>query len=312
MIDLVTADRPSRVLFLGVSTSASAIHAVFPGWAVALDVDLGVEGVDLPIGSPPAAYSALLDRIRNEPRIAGMVVTTHKAALWSACAACFDRVTDLAAMLGEVGGLSRMGRLLVADAPDARSVGSVAQKLLANEHWLEGKREVVILGGGGAGLSLAYNLCDRLDEIGARSVALIDVDPERVEVVRELARDWRRASILAVHVAASGVSDRLVSEAGAGALIVNASGLGKDRPGSPLGGDTALPPRSIYWDFNYRGDLPLLRQARDQAAASDLLVVDGRDYFVCGWLEALCFVLQREPSEELLVQFDRAAQAAGV
>ena len=36
-------------------------------------------------------------------------------------------------------------------------------------------------------------------------------------------------------------------------LIVNATGLGKDRPGSPITHDGEFPPNSLAWDLNYRG-----------------------------------------------------------
>ena len=283
-----------------------------PGWAAALGVDLTFKGIDLPIGAPVAAYATVVDRIQKDPTILGMVVTTHKAALWSACESSFARVTALAAMLREVGGVSRASGVLTADAPDVRSVGRAAQRLLTDERWTTGARHALILGAGGAGLSLAYNLSDRLPEIAAERVVLTDVDPARVTTVRAIVAGWERAGAVTVELATPGVNDRLVSQAPPGSLMVNASGAGKDRPGSPLAPAVRLPRRSIYWDFNYRGELPLLAHARSQAALDDLLVVDGRDYLVCGWMEALCFVVGRQPTDELLVRFDLAAQAARV
>ena len=269
-----------------------------------------LEGVDLPIGAPAVDYVAFVDRIREDASIAGAVVTTHKAGLYSACAARFDTVTDLAAMLREVGGISAVGGTLKADAPDARSVARVARRLLGDARWVAGPRHVVILGAGGAGLSLAYGLCDGPPEIAARSIVMTDVDPARVDEARSIASRWRRSFVVAVERAGSGANDRLIGDAPEGTLIVNASGVGKDRPGSPLAPGTPLPRHSIYWDFNYRGALELLRSARVQAEERDLLVADGSDYLACGWLEALCFVLGREPTEPRLHAFDAAVRAA--
>ena len=51
-------------------------------------------------------------------------------------------------------------------------------------------------------------------------------------------------------------------------LVVNATGMGKDRPGSPLRAGAAFPERSAVWELNYRGELEFLRQARAQAASA--------------------------------------------
>ena len=198
----------SRVLFLGVSTSASSVHRAMPGWAAALDVDVTLEGVDLPIGAPAAAYVTVIDRILRDLRILGMVVTTHKAALWSACEASFAQVTALAAMLREVGGVSRVSGTLTADAPDVRSVGRAALRLLTDERWATGPRHALILGAGGAGLSLAYNLSDRLPEIAAERVVLTELDPARVTTVRTIVAGWDRADAITVDLAAPGINDR--------------------------------------------------------------------------------------------------------
>ena len=303
---------PRRVLFLGVTTSESSVHRAFPAWmdAFGLGGRVTLEGVDLPIGAPAAGYAAFVDRVRGDASIAGAVVTTHKAALFEACEGRFDAVTGLAAMLREVGGISRAGGTLTADAPDARSVARVAAHLLTDARWVAGPRRAVILGAGGAGLSLAYGLCDGPPEIAARSIVMTDVDPARVDAARAVASRWRRSTALVVDHARAGANDSLIRGAPEGTLIVNASGVGKDRPGSPLAADVLLPRQSIYWDFNYRGTLELLRSARAQADERDLLVADGADYLVRGWLEALCFVLGRAPTEPLLRAFDVAVRAA--
>ena len=37
-------------------------------------------------------------------------------------------------------------------------------------------------------------------------------------------------------------------------LVVNASGLGKDRPGSPLPDGAPFPRHGVAWELNYRGE----------------------------------------------------------
>ena len=79
-----------------------------------------------------------------------------------------------------------------------------------------------------------------------------------------------------------------------GSLVVNATGLGKDAPGSPITDAAPFPDRGYAWDFNYRGDLVFLDQARRQAAARRLHVEDGWLYFIHGWLAVIADVFGRE------------------
>ena len=58
-------------------------------------------------------------------------------------------------------------------------------------------------------------------------------------------------------------------------MVVNATGLGKDSPGSPISGAAIFPDGGIAWD-NYRGDLLFLEQASSQKKNRSLtLLMDG-------------------------------------
>jgi shikimate 5-dehydrogenase len=101
----------------------------------------------------------------------------------------------------------------------------------------------------------------------------------------------------------------------AGCLVVNATGLGKDAPGSPLADDAVFPAGGLVWEFNYRGTLEFLHQARRQQAARPLAVEDGLTYFVYGWALVIGEVFHRELSdmdlETLLRVTGEAAPAKG-
>ena len=71
---------------------------------------------------------------------------------------------------------------------------------------------------------------------------------------------------------------------------MNATGLGKDAPGSPLTAAARFPERAIVWDLNYRGDLVLLDQARAQAHERMLQIEDGWTYFLHGWTQVIAEV----------------------
>ena len=76
-----------------------------------------------------------------------------------------------------------------------------------------------------------------------------------------------------------------------GSLVVNATGLGKDAPGSPLDRRGASSPSAaVAWELNYRGDLVFLDQARRQQARPRLQVEDGWTYFLHGWTQVIAEV----------------------
>ena len=77
-------------------------------------------------------------------------------------------------------------------------------------------------------------------------------------------------------------------------MVVNATGLGKDRPGSPLTDAVEFPENGIVWEFNYRGDLVFLDQANAQKAQKNLTIEDGWIYFIHGWTRVIAEVFHRD------------------
>jgi shikimate 5-dehydrogenase len=75
-----------------------------------------------------------------------------------------------------------------------------------------------------------------------------------------------------------------------GSLVINATGLGKDAPGSPLMDAGVFPERAVVWDLNYRGDLVFLDQARRQQRERSLRIEDGWTYFIHGWTQVIAEV----------------------
>jgi shikimate 5-dehydrogenase len=101
-----------------------------------------------------------------------------------------------------------------------------------------------------------------------------------------------------------------LAQLAAGALVINATGLGKDAPGCPVGPGARFPERAVVWDLNYRGELAFLRLARAQQDERGLRVHDGWTYFLHGWTQALAPLLDVRLDAVL---FDRlAAVAAGL
>jgi shikimate 5-dehydrogenase len=276
--------------FVGVSTASSSIMRVFPRWAEILGLPTRqLVGLDLPIGAPAEDYRALVASIRADPRHQGTLVTTHKLNVYAAARDLFDELDDFARLCGEVSSIFKRGGSLVGHAKDPVTAGLALEEFLPADVFGAGAH-AVCLGAGGAGVATTYYLAQR--PARPRRIVCTDVDGDRLAHLRAVhARAGLDPSLFAyVRVTSAADSDRVVAAAPPGSLIVNATGLGKDRPGSPLTGACRLQRRALVWDLNYRGDLTFLAQARRQRRERDLVVVDGWRYFIHSWSQAVAEV----------------------
>ena len=101
--------------------------------------------------------------------------------------------------------------------------------------------------------------------------------------------------------------DALLAGLPEGSVVINATGMGKDRPGSPITGDGRFPRSGVAWELNYRGELDFLHQALAQKARQQLIVEDGWLYFLHGWTQAISRVLHIEIDR---TTFDRLGEIA--
>ena len=91
-------------------------------------------------------------------------------------------------------------------------------------------------------------------------------------------------------------------------LIVNATGMGKDLPGSPVPKSIEFPERAIVWDLNYRGSLEFYRYSQEQETSRKLRIYDGWDYFLLGWSSVMEEVFHFELTEPLMGQLKKTAK----
>ena len=101
---------------------------------------------------------------------------------------------------------------------------------------------------------------------------------------------------------------RIVESLPEGSMVVNATGLGKDRPGSPLTDGCAFPRNGIVWELNYRGSLEFLHQAESQQNTRNLIVEAGWTYFIHGWTQVISEVFHIDITGERLAMCDRLAR----
>ncbi len=91
---------------------------------------------------------------------------------------------------------------------------------------------------------------------------------------------------------------------------MNATGLGKDAPGSPLTDNAEFPKDSLVWEINYRGDLIFAEQAKRQQAEKNLHVELGWDYFIYGWTQVIEEVFHISIDENTIVRLSELAGQA--
>lgn len=293
--DLRPATKPT-MYFIGVTTGQSSINRVFPRWAERLGLgDCELRGLDFPLGDAPENYRAALDFIRRDPFSLGALITSHKVAVFAACRDQFDELDPLTVALGEVGSVFKRAGRLHGRAVDPITSGHALGKLLARDP-ARPLAEVLVLGAGGAGSALAWRLANpAADAVRPARIHVADRAEARLEHVRRLHATWPGAVALATHhVTHAEAADALVAALPPHSLVVNATGLGKDAPGSPLSTAAEFPRGGRVWEFNYRGDLRFLDQARAQSAGRDLRVEDGWTYFLHGWTQVIGDVFARE------------------
>ena len=297
-----------RMGFVGVTTGGSSIMRVFPEWAKILELPTQrLEGHDVALNADPQVYRDLVTLIADDPERLGALVTTHKMALYSAARELFDELDPLATTFGEVSSISKDGDRLVGRAKDPVTVRMALGEFVPAGHFAETGAAALVLGSGGAGSALSFHL-GTSDDAPSRIIctALNPADLYHLRLLHERGGvDPARVEYLAT--ADPRELDRVLAGLPAESLVVNATGMGKDRPGSPLSDDAVLPERGIVWEFNYRGSLEFLAQARAQAAARELRVHDGWRYFIHGWTQVIADVFHVPMPPETV---DRLASAA--
>jgi shikimate dehydrogenase len=103
------------------------------------------------------------------------------------------------------------------------------------------------------------------------------------------------------------VNDMIMEKLPPYSIIINATGMGKDTPGSPITWQGQFPLHSIAWEFNYRGELDYMRQSLAQVESRHVKVEDGWLYFVHGWTQVVAQVLHFELTPDLFDELNQAA-----
>ena len=286
------ADKPT-IYFIGVTTRKSSIMKVFPAWAKHLKLgDVAIQGFDLKLHDEPARYRAVVDFIKGDPLSLGALVTTHKIDLLKACRDQFDDLDEYAQLMGEVSSISKRNGRLVGHAKDPITSGLALEAFLPAQHWTRTGAEAFVLGAGGSAIAITWHMMQPKQGANRPSKILVaNRSAPRLHEMREI-HEKRHAGVpVEYHTTPTpDLSDALLARLKPGSLVINATGLGKDAPGSPLTDAAVFPENGWVWEFNYRGDLVFLEQARRQQRQRHLTIEDGWVYFLHGWTRVVAEV----------------------
>ena len=284
------ADRPT-MYFIGVTTTQSSIMKVFPVWAEALGLkDACIKGIDIGIHAPDDDYRQVVQFIKDDPLSYGALVTTHKIDLYNAARDMFEYLDPYALMFGELSSISKLDGKLCGHAKDPISSGLSLDNFIPADHWKKTGAEVVVLGAGGSALAISAYLA--LDKFGDNVPSRIHLTNRSAPRLAEAVRILQGLRVpMSYHLCPTPEwNDIIVNQVKPGSLIVNATGLGKDRPGSPLTDYLIFPQDGLVWELNYRGSLEFMHQAELQQFKQNLLIEDGWVYFIHGWTQVIAEV----------------------
>ena len=308
--ELVSTQVPT-IHFIGVSTKQSSIMRVFPEWAKEIGLgDVAINGIDLPLHAAPDQYQQVVAFIRDDVNSSGALVTTHKMDLFQAAHPLFDELDWFAASMHEVSSISKRAGKLIGQAKDPVSAGRALTGMIPPGFWPREGGDVFCMGCGGAGVAITWRLLLGEHRLGKPGRVIVsDVSAKRLAHLKELV-ETTALEIELVHDPKD--NDRILDGLKEGSLVINATGLGKDRPGSPITDRGRFPRRAIVWELNYRGALDFFHQANRVATERALTVHDGWDYFVHGWSCVIADVFHVDiPNERVSKLAEIAARVSG-
>lgn len=297
--------------FIGVTTSKSSIMKVFPKWAKALNLDACIKGFDFTPHSPAEDYREVVTYIKNDPNSLGALVTTHKIDLYNAAKDLFDYLDPYALKLGEISSISKKDGKLCGHAKDPISSGLALENFVPENYWKDYDGDVLLLGAGGSSLAMSLYLTSEKhgDNIPGK-IIIANRSIPRLESAKNLLKDLESITKMEyVHNPTPADNDKTLKSLKPHSLIVNATGLGKDAPGSPLTDACEFPQDSLVWEINYRGDLIFKEQAEAQMKTKNLHVEDGWIYFIHGWTQVISEVFHLPIDKELIEKLSEIARS---
>ncbi len=290
----IAANSVPTFYFIGVTTAQSSIMKIFPHWMAALRrPEIVLEGYDCQLHDAPERYRQIVEHIRHDPLALGGLVTTHKLDLLAAARDLFDELDPYAQLTDEVSCIAKREGRIQGYAVDPISCGRALQAILGDRYFARTSGSVFCLGAGGAATAIALYLINR-PQISDRPkyFTLVDSNQSRLDHLQQMVKQvGTTIQFEYICNADPAHNDQLLANLPPGSIVINATGMGKDRPGSPLTDQAQFPKYGVVWELNYRGERQFMQQALAQQAKRKLKVEDGWICFLHGWTGVIAKVL---------------------
>ena len=298
--------------FIGVTTGKSSIMKVFPEWAKFLGLpDVVIKGIDFRPHDDADAYRQAVEFIKNDPLSRGALITTHKIDLLKACRDFFEELDPYAEIMGEISCISKRNGKLIGHAKDPITSGLAIEAFLPPRYWFESGAAALLLGAGGSSIAITSYLMQASHAANRPSKIIVtNRSQPRLDEIQHIHQKLAAIPTEYFLTPKPEDNDSILSAMPSDSLVVNATGLGKDAPGSPLTNDAIYPAKGVVWELNYRGDLVFLEQAEAQRESRNLKIEDGWVYFIHGWTRVIAEVFDIDIPVKG-PQFDQLSEIAG-
>ena len=242
----------------------------------------------------------------------GALVTTHKIDLYNACKDLFEYLDPFALKLGEISSISKKDGKLCGHAKDPISSGLALEHFVPENYWKEHGGDTFLMGAGGAALAMSlYFGQEKSGDDIPKKIIISNRSLPRLESAKKILEGLNPAiEFEYLHTPSPEDNDRILASLKPHSLIVNATGLGKDAPGSPLTERCSFPKDSLVWEINYRGELVFMEQAKAQEKEKNLYIEDGWIYFIHGWTQVVAEVFHIDNIAEKVLMLSEVAKNA--
>ncbi len=297
--------------FVGVTTGKSAIRKVFPRWMEVLGrPEIVLEGIDHKLHDEPEAYRRTVAQIKYDPLSLGGLVTSHKINLLNATRDMFDMLHNSAVLTGEISSISKRGDQLWGHAKDPLTCGLSLDAILVPGYFEKNGGYVLCFGAGGSGKAISLHLIRKIDR-GDRpeKVIVVNRSPGNLDNLKTMVESLETDIVFEyVHNSDPQVNDGIMARLPESSIVINATGAGKDFPGSLVTDEGIFPKKGIAWEINYRGALDFWHQSMAQKESRGLFVEDGWLYFLHGWTQVVAEVLHLHLDTETFTKLAEAAK----
>lgn len=294
--------------FIGVTTTQSSIMRLFPKWSEIMGLGAELVGYDIALGAPPEDYLKIVRHVKSDPMSVGALVTTHKIDLLNATRPEFAQLDQLAQLTHEISCIAKRDGKLFGFAKDPITSGKTWESFVP-DGYLNSQADVLCFGAGGAGIAISVYTAGLPDKNRPRKFILTDISQSRLDDAKAIHSKLDTAMTFEYVLNGDAtVNDQLVANLPEQSVIINATGMGKDRPGSPITDAVQFPQGGIIWELNYRGERLFLQQAQAQTGEKGLIIEDGWLYFLYGWSYVVAEIFQVDLTPELFEELAFAAE----